>query len=87
MFESAKRLQLNAFLLLPPSAQFVCSVPTLRQVREKLDSLGLCSVSAGLEFIPTISTQLSDEEMDQASRLLEALRDNLDVVRVYDNIA
>nr|XP_028559315.1 translational activator of cytochrome c oxidase 1 [Podarcis muralis]XP_028559316.1 translational activator of cytochrome c oxidase 1 [Podarcis muralis]XP_028559317.1 translational activator of cytochrome c oxidase 1 [Podarcis muralis] len=67
--------------------KFVCSVPTLRQVREKLDSLGLCSVSAGLEFIPTISTQLSDEEMDQASRLLEALRDNLDVVRVYDNIA
>ncbi|XP_015275035.1 PREDICTED: translational activator of cytochrome c oxidase 1 [Gekko japonicus] len=67
--------------------KFICSVPTLRQVREKLDTLGLCSHSVSLEFIPTVIAQLSDEEMDQASQLLEALRDCEDVVRVYDNIA
>ncbi|XP_034992981.1 translational activator of cytochrome c oxidase 1 [Zootoca vivipara] len=67
--------------------KFVCAVPTLHQVREKLNSLGLCTVSAGFEFIPTFSAQLSDEQMGQALQLLEALRNNLDVVRVYDNIA
>ncbi|XP_061444605.1 translational activator of cytochrome c oxidase 1 isoform X4 [Rhineura floridana] len=67
--------------------KFICAVPTLRQVHEKLELLGLCSLSAGLEFIPTVSTQLSDEEMDRAAQLLEALRDYLDVIRVYDNIA
>lgn len=59
----------------------------MRQVREKLDSVGLCSVSAGLEFLPTITTQLSDEEMERAAQLLEALGNCVDVVRVYDNIA
>ncbi|XP_066484537.1 translational activator of cytochrome c oxidase 1 isoform X2 [Tiliqua scincoides] len=67
--------------------RFICAGPTLRQVREKLDSMGLCSVSSSLEFIPTITTQLSDEEMERASQLLEALGNCLDVVRVYDNIA
>ncbi|XP_054850914.1 translational activator of cytochrome c oxidase 1 [Eublepharis macularius] len=67
--------------------KFICSVPTLRQVREKLNAVGLCSHSASLEFVPTITTQLSDEEMDRAAQLLQALGDCLDVVQVYDNIA
>ncbi|XP_060112052.1 translational activator of cytochrome c oxidase 1 [Heteronotia binoei] len=67
--------------------KFICSVPTLREVREKLDVLGLCSCSASLEFIPTITAQLSDEEMDRASQLIQALGDCEDVIRVYDNIA
>ncbi|KAJ6653393.1 hypothetical protein lerEdw1_009294 [Lerista edwardsae] len=67
--------------------RFICAGHTIRQVREKLDSVGLCSVSASLEFIPTITTQLSDEEMERASQLLEALGNCVDVVRVYDNIA
>ncbi|XP_042327656.1 translational activator of cytochrome c oxidase 1 isoform X2 [Sceloporus undulatus] len=66
--------------------KFICAVPTLRQVREKLELLGLSSISASLEFIPTVNTQLTDEEMERTSQLLEALRDCLDVVRVYDNI-
>lgn len=60
---------------------------TLHQVREKLESLGLCSLSAGLEFIPVVHAQLSDAEMEGAVRLLEALEDHVDVVRVYNNIA
>ncbi|KAH0626416.1 hypothetical protein JD844_001382 [Phrynosoma platyrhinos] len=66
--------------------KFICAVPKLRQVREKLELLGLSSLSASLEFIPTVSTQLTDEDMERTSQLLEALRDCLDVVRVYDNI-
>nr|XP_060636302.1 translational activator of cytochrome c oxidase 1 [Anolis sagrei ordinatus]XP_060636303.1 translational activator of cytochrome c oxidase 1 [Anolis sagrei ordinatus]XP_060636304.1 translational activator of cytochrome c oxidase 1 [Anolis sagrei ordinatus] len=67
--------------------KFICAVPTLRQVREKLESLGLSSLSASVDFIPTISAQLSDEEMERASQLLEALKDHMDVVQIYDNIA
>uniref|UniRef100_H9GMC5 Translational activator of cytochrome c oxidase I n=1 Tax=Anolis carolinensis TaxID=28377 RepID=H9GMC5_ANOCA len=67
--------------------KFICAVPTLRQVREKLESQGLSSLSASVDFIPTISAQLSDEEMERASQLLEALRDCMDVVGIYDNIA
>ncbi|XP_077170812.1 translational activator of cytochrome c oxidase 1 isoform X2 [Paroedura picta] len=67
--------------------KFICSVPTAGQVREKLDMLGLCSQSVSLEFLPTFTAQLSDEKMDQASRLIQALGDNEDVVRIYDNIA
>nr|XP_056719821.1 translational activator of cytochrome c oxidase 1 [Euleptes europaea] len=66
--------------------KFICSVPTLRQVREKLDTLGLCSHSVSLEYIPTITAQLSDEEMDRTSQLLQALGDCQDVIRIYDNI-
>ncbi|XP_044303967.1 translational activator of cytochrome c oxidase 1 isoform X2 [Varanus komodoensis] len=67
--------------------KFICAVPTLHEVREKLESVGLCCQSAGLEFIPTISAQLSDQEMEQAAKLLKALQECVDVVRVSDNIA
>ncbi|KAG8140562.1 hypothetical protein E2320_003239 [Naja naja] len=67
--------------------RFISAVSTLHQVREKLESLGLCSLSAGLEFIPVVHAQLSDAEMEGAVKLLEALEDHVDVVRVYNNIA
>ncbi|XP_063157355.1 translational activator of cytochrome c oxidase 1 [Candoia aspera] len=67
--------------------KFISAVSTLHQVREKLESLGLCSLSAGLEFIPLVHAQLSDAEMDGALKLIEALEDHMDVLRVYNNIA
>ncbi|XP_026538032.1 translational activator of cytochrome c oxidase 1 [Notechis scutatus] len=67
--------------------RFISAVSTLHQVREKLESLGLCSLSAGLEFIPVVHAQLSDAEMEGAVKLLEALENHVDVVRVYNNIA
>ncbi|XP_029769342.1 translational activator of cytochrome c oxidase 1 [Terrapene carolina triunguis] len=66
--------------------KFVCEVPSLHQVREKLDSLGLQSLSAALEFIPNARVRLSDEEMERASQLLATLGDCQEVIRVYDNI-
>ncbi|XP_070586153.1 translational activator of cytochrome c oxidase 1 [Erythrolamprus reginae] len=66
--------------------RFISSVSTLHQVREKLESLGLCSFSASLEFIPVVHAQLSDAEMEGAARLLEVLEGHVDVVRVYNNI-
>uniref|UniRef100_A0A6J0U5W1 Translational activator of cytochrome c oxidase 1 n=1 Tax=Pogona vitticeps TaxID=103695 RepID=A0A6J0U5W1_9SAUR len=67
--------------------KFICAVPSLHQVREKLKSLGLCLLSSGLGYIPVTTVELSDEDMEQASQMLQALKDNEDVVQVYDNIA
>ncbi|MBN3296528.1 TACO1 oxidase, partial [Amia calva] len=69
-----------------PLLQFICDVSSLRSVREALDSLGLRTVSGGQEFVACNSVQLSDSDLESASRLLEVLSDCPDVIRVWDNI-
>ncbi|XP_001376698.2 translational activator of cytochrome c oxidase 1 isoform X1 [Monodelphis domestica] len=66
--------------------RFICDIPSLHEVRTKLDSLGLCSLSCVLEFIPNMKVKLSDEDMEAAAHLIEALNSYEDVIRVYDNI-
>ncbi|KAJ1136678.1 hypothetical protein NDU88_003093 [Pleurodeles waltl] len=66
--------------------KFICDVPLLREVREKLDLLGVVSVSTELEFIPNTKVSLSDTEMENASNLLGLLNAHQDVIHVYDNI-
>lgn len=66
--------------------KFICDVSSLHQVRKKLDSLGLCSVSCMLEFIPNSKVQLADPDLEQAALLIQALGNHEDVIRVYDNI-
>ncbi|MBN3287741.1 TACO1 oxidase, partial [Polyodon spathula] len=69
-----------------PLLQFLCDVSSLRSVREALQALGVQTLSAGPEFVACTSVQLSDSELEAASKLLELLNDCLDVIRVYDNI-
>uniref|UniRef100_D4A601 Translational activator of cytochrome c oxidase 1 n=1 Tax=Rattus norvegicus TaxID=10116 RepID=D4A601_RAT len=66
--------------------KFICDASSLHQVRKKLDSLGLCSVSCSLEFIPHSKVQLSEPELEQAVHLIQALSNHEDVIHVYDNI-
>ncbi|XP_025063561.1 translational activator of cytochrome c oxidase 1 isoform X2 [Alligator sinensis] len=66
--------------------KFLCDVSVLHQVRKKLDAQGLQSLSAGLEFIPNTTVELSEEEMKQSSELLMVLGNCQDVIRIYDNI-
>nr|XP_004655141.2 translational activator of cytochrome c oxidase 1 [Jaculus jaculus] len=66
--------------------KFVCDASSLHQVRKKLDSLGLCSVSCSLEFIPHSKVQLSNSDLEQAAHLIQALSNYEDVIHVYDNI-
>ncbi|XP_006146872.1 translational activator of cytochrome c oxidase 1 isoform X2 [Tupaia chinensis] len=56
------------------------------KVRKKLDSLGLCSVSCTLEFIPNSTVRLTDPDLEQAAQLIQALSNHEDVIHVYDNI-
>ncbi|KAL2764817.1 translational activator of cytochrome c oxidase 1 [Daubentonia madagascariensis] len=67
--------------------KFICDVSSLHQVRKKLDSLGLCSVSCALEFIPNSKVQLADPDLEQAAHLIRVLSNHEDVIHVYDNIA
>lgn len=55
-------------------------------MRKKLDSLGLCSVSCSLEFIPNLKVQLAEPDLEQAVHLIQALNNYEDVIHVYDNI-
>lgn len=66
--------------------KFICGASSLHQVRKKLDSLGLCSVSCSLEFIPHSKVQLADLDLEQAAHLIQALNNHEDVIHVYDNI-
>ncbi|XP_003786256.1 translational activator of cytochrome c oxidase 1 [Otolemur garnettii] len=66
--------------------KFICDVSSLHQVRKKLDSLGLCSVSCTLEFIPNSKVQLADPDLEQAAHLIQLLSNHEDVIHVYDNI-
>lgn len=66
--------------------KFICDASSLHQVRKKLDSLGLCSVSCSLEFIPHSKVQLAEPELEQAVHLIQALNNHEDVIHVYDNI-
>ncbi|XP_037665868.1 translational activator of cytochrome c oxidase 1 isoform X2 [Choloepus didactylus] len=66
--------------------KFICDASSLHQVRKKLDSLGLHSVSCMLEFIPNTKVRLADPDLEQASQLIQALCNHEDVIQVYDNI-
>ncbi|KAF5924437.1 translational activator of cytochrome c oxidase 1 isoform X1 [Diceros bicornis minor] len=66
--------------------KFICDASSLHQVRKKLDSLGLCSASCTLEFIPNTKVRLADPDLEQAARLIQALGNHEDVIQVYDNI-
>ncbi|XP_055112996.1 translational activator of cytochrome c oxidase 1 [Symphalangus syndactylus] len=66
--------------------KFICDASSLHQVRKKLDSLGLCSVSCALEFIPNSKVQLAEPDLEQAAHLIQALGNHEDVIHVYDNI-
>lgn len=56
------------------------------KLRASLGKLGLEIASAGLEFVPRISLSLSEDQLEAALMLVEALSDCPDVVQVWDNI-
>ena len=62
------------------------STCTLPWDRSTLRTLGLCSVSCTLEFIPNTKVRLADPDLEQAAHLIQALGNHDDVIYVYDNI-
>ena len=73
--------------ILCPTFQFICAVEDTKQVYYELSTKFPNQVlSSELEFIPHTLVSLSDENLQQAGQLIDALEDHMDVVRVYDNI-
>lgn len=67
-------------------SQFVCDMNSTRGVRTALEALGVHTLSVGLEYISNTPAALPQDQLDSSANLLEALNDNPDVVRVWDNI-
>lgn len=66
--------------------KYICDLSSLRDVRSQLISLGLVPISSGPEYLPNITVQLSDTDKERVFKLLELIKDQPDVMRVYDNI-
>lgn len=69
-----------------PILKFICDMVETSKVRASLGKLGLEIASVGLEFVPRISLSLSEDQLEAALMLVEALSDCPDVVQVWDNI-
>ncbi|KAM9296370.1 translational activator of cytochrome c oxidase 1 [Gastrophryne carolinensis] len=66
--------------------KYICEVPSLRDVRSELLSLGMVPISSALEYLPIITVQPSDSDREQLFRLLELIKNQPDVLHVYDNV-
>ncbi|KAM9838090.1 translational activator of cytochrome c oxidase 1 [Aulostomus maculatus] len=69
-----------------PVLQFISDLSDLKKVQASLAALGMDVKSAGLGFVPHIFSNLNQDQLDDASALIEALNDCPDVVQVWDNI-
>lgn len=69
-----------------PILQFICEIASMKAVRSAIESLGVHTLSSGLEFVSHTPSLLTQTQLETASTLLEALNDCPDVVRVWDNI-
>ncbi|KAM6364506.1 translational activator of cytochrome c oxidase 1 [Pluvialis apricaria] len=69
-----------------PALKFICETAALRTVRERLEASGLRPLSAAIEYLPRDRVPLPEGTREQAERLLQALGDCPDIVRLYHNI-
>ncbi|KAM9207950.1 translational activator of cytochrome c oxidase 1 [Leptosomus discolor] len=69
-----------------PALKFICETSALRTVRERLEASGLRPLSAAIEYLPRDRVTLPAGTREQAERLLQALGDCPDIVRLYHNI-
>ncbi|NWU73551.1 TACO1 oxidase, partial [Pterocles burchelli] len=69
-----------------PALKFLCDPPALHQVRSRLEAAGLRPLSAAVEFLPRDRVPLPEGTWEAAQRLLQALADCPDVVRLFHNI-
>lgn len=59
----------------------------LHHIKDALETAGFIVDSANLEQVPTTPIELSDEDMEKLSHLIDALEENDDVTNVYSNVA
>lgn len=65
--------------------EIVTEPSSFMEVKEALESEGIEFVSAEVEMIPTIYTELQGENADQFEKMIDALEDDDDVQNIYHN--
>ena len=66
--------------------QFFSDPKELHNVKKNLQQLDLLVSEARLEYVPTMFTKLTEEQLQLASQMFDRLEELDDVIRVYDNI-
>ncbi|WP_419241345.1 YebC/PmpR family DNA-binding transcriptional regulator [Cardinium endosymbiont of Nabis limbatus] len=68
------------------SIHVICAIEDFGKLQKHLETLAIAPTSAGLEYIPHTLVQVSDAALPKIIKLIEALRDEDDVQKVYHNI-
>ncbi|NXT01776.1 TACO1 oxidase, partial [Jacana jacana] len=69
-----------------PALKFLCEASALGRVKDRLEASGLRPLSAAIEYLPRERLRLPEGPREEAQRLLQALANCPDVVRLYHNI-
>lgn len=64
----------------------ICAIEDFGRVQKHLEQLAIAPIAAGLSYIPHTLVQVSDAALVQLIKLIDALRDDDDVQKVYHNI-
>lgn len=70
-----------------PFAHVICPIEEFGKVQKHLESLPIAPTDAGLQYIPHTFVQVGDEGLVKLIKLIDALKDEDDVQKVYHNIA
>ncbi|MEL6412596.1 MAG: YebC/PmpR family DNA-binding transcriptional regulator [Bacteroidota bacterium] len=62
-----------------------CALEAFGRVQQALETLGIMPAEAGLQYIPTTSVPLAQEDTAKVMKLIDTLEDHDDVQRVYHN--
>jgi len=64
-----------------------CAFTDFGKLQKELEDKGLTTISAELEWIPTTTVPMSDEQAEDVSKLIERLEQDEDVNKVFHNMA
>ncbi|AXI24361.1 Putative transcriptional regulatory protein [Cardinium endosymbiont of Sogatella furcifera] len=64
----------------------ICAIEDFGRVQKYFEKLAIAPTAAGLEYIPHTFVQVSDAALLKLVKLIDALRDDDDVQKVYHNI-
>ncbi|CAH2559997.1 YebC/PmpR family DNA-binding transcriptional regulator [Cardinium endosymbiont of Oedothorax gibbosus] len=67
-------------------AHVICGVEDFGKVQKHLETLAIAPTSAGLKYIPRTLVQVSDAAFLKLIKLIDALKDDDDIQKVYHNI-
>ena len=66
---------------------FTCPLQVFSKVQATLSNANVTPQESALQYVPTSEVTLTSEQVTRVDKLIEALEDDDDVQRVYDNMA